>query len=75
MYYRSENEKYKDIIEEVEPNILIEDNCRSIGGKWQMCITYVKPEVKEKIKSIVVNEFAGIDELPLLLSELYNFRK
>lgn len=73
LYYRNRDEKYKDIIEEVVPRILIEDDCRSIGGKWQMCITYVKPEVKNKVKSIIVKEFQGIDTLPLSLSELLNY--
>lgn|GEM_PF-495000 len=49
LYYREKGQKYKDIVEFVVPDILIEDNCRSIGGKWQMCITYVKPEVKTKV--------------------------
>ncbi|MEG0367137.1 MAG: hypothetical protein RR585_09895 [Coprobacillus sp.] len=61
---RSEGEKYSDIIEEICPDILIEDDCRSIGGAWQMCITHVKPEIKDKILTIVVKEFKGIDELP-----------
>lgn len=64
LYYRGKNEKYKDIAEEVLPNVLIEDNCKSIGGKWQMTITYVRKEIKNKIKSIVVKEFEGIDQLP-----------
>ena len=67
---REGNEMYKDIVESVKPDILIEDDCRSIGGKWQMCITYVKPEIKRKIKSIVVKEFQGIDHLPKMAIDL-----
>jgi hypothetical protein len=63
LYYRGKKQKYKDIVESVLPNILIEDDCRSIGGKWQMCITYIKPEIKRNIKFIVVKEFKGIDDL------------
>ena len=70
LYYREEKEKYKDIIEFVVPDILIEDDCQSIGGKWQMCITYVNEEVKSKVNSIVLKEFEGIDNLPLLLSDI-----
>lgn len=70
LYYRDKRQKYKDIVEEIMPDILIEDDCRSIGGKWQMCITYVKPEIKVGIKSIVVNEFKGIDDLPDKLGEM-----
>lgn len=70
LYFRGRSQSYKNIIETVVPDIIIEDNCRSIGGRWQMAITYVAPEKKERIKSIVVKEFKGIDHLPDSLSEL-----
>ncbi len=73
LYYRDTRQKYKDIVEEIKPYILIEDNCKSIGGSWQMCITHVDPELKETIKSIVVREFKGIDHLPTNLSNLYDY--
>jgi len=62
--FRKDGESYKDIAEKVVPDILIEDDCESIGGEKEMTITYVEPEVKQKIKSIVVKEFQGIDHLP-----------
>lgn len=68
LYYRSKGEEYKDIIERIQPSVLIEDNCKSIGGAWQMCITKVAPEIKEKIVSIVVGEFKGIEDLPRNIS-------
>ena len=64
LFYRSGAEQYQDIAEQVIPEILIEDDCRSIGGSWQMTITNVKADVKSMIHSIVVREFAGIDHLP-----------
>ncbi|MDR3050301.1 MAG: hypothetical protein LBU67_01090 [Oscillospiraceae bacterium] len=70
LYYRAKGQKYKDIVEQAQPDVLIEDDCKSIGGRWQMCITYVNPESRMKIKSIVVNEFKGIDHLPQALSDL-----
>lgn len=69
LHYREANQKYKDIVELVNPDVLIEDDCKCIGGQWQMCITYVKPEIKRNIKSIVVKEFKGIDHLPELISD------
>ncbi|MBS3175889.1 hypothetical protein J4457_01490 [Candidatus Woesearchaeota archaeon] len=68
--FRTKGEKYKDIAERIMPDILIEDDCESIGGKKEMTITQVKPELKKKIKSIVVKEFGGIDHLPDKISEL-----
>ena len=64
IFYRKNGESHKDIAERVVPDVLIEDDCESIGGEKEMTITFVRPEIKQKIKSIVVKEFAGIDSLP-----------
>lgn len=74
LYYREKGQNYKDIVEMVVPDILIEDDCKSIGGKGQMCITHVKSDVKDRVKSVVVEEFKGIDHLPLSLRELLEFQ-
>lgn len=70
LYYREEKQKYKDIVQTVMPDFLVEDDCKSIGGSWQMCITYVEPSIKSRIKSIVIKEFKGIDHLPKQVSRL-----
>lgn len=70
VFYRQNGESYQDIVERIIPDILIEDNCESIGGEKEMTITFVKPEIRQKIKSIVVKEFSGIDHLPNNLSGL-----
>lgn len=67
---REPKESYKDIVEALRPNILIEDDCKSIGGAWQMCITRVNSEIKKSIVSIVVREFKGIDSLSTDAEEL-----
>lgn len=64
LYYREKAQKYKNVVEIVRPDVLIEDDCKSIGGSWQMCITDVDPQIKDTIKFIVVKEFKGIDHLP-----------
>lgn len=69
---REEKESYKSIVEALKPDILIEDDCKSIGGSWQMCITKISPDLKQNIKSIVVPEFKGIDNLPMDLHDLSN---
>ncbi len=61
--FRKNGESYKDIAEKVIPDILIEDDCESIGGKKEMTITFVKPEIKQRIKFIIVKEFQGINHL------------
>ena len=74
LYYREKDQKYSDVVKQVVPDVLIEDDCRSIGGKWQMCITYVKSEIKNKINSIVVKEFCGIDDLPQSIPDLLKYK-
>ena len=64
VFYRQSGESYKDIAEKIIPDVLIEDDCESIGVEKEMTITFVKPEIKQRIKSIVVKEFSGIDNLP-----------
>ncbi len=73
LFFRKGKEMYKDIAEKVMPDILIEDDCESIGGVDNMTITYVKSEIKEKIKSIIVKEFGGIDHLPDNINELASY--
>lgn len=60
---RDKRESYNEIVERIKPNILIEDDCKSIGGLKNCCITYVKKEIKRDIQSIIVPEFAGIDNV------------
>lgn len=54
IYWRQNGQSYADIAEKVIPNILIEDNCESIGGERGMTYPHIKPKLKEKIKSIKV---------------------
>lgn len=70
LLHRKEGQDYKDVAEELLPNILIEDDCESIGGTNEMTITHVNPDIKSRIKSVPVKEFGGIDHLPSNLVEL-----
>lgn len=71
--YRSGNLSYKDIAENIIPDILIEDDCESIGGKIEMVYPNLSGSVKAKIKAIVVKEFSGIDHLPDDINKLISF--
>ena len=72
IFYRRNREGYKDVIERIRPlpDVIVEDDCESIGGKVEMVYPNLKPELKNKIKSIVVKESGGIDYLPDEISEL-----
>lgn len=71
--HRQRGESYADIAEKIMPDILIEDDCESIGGEKEMTYTNIRPELKPKIKQIIVKEFEGIDHLPNNLGELKNY--
>jgi len=62
--FRRNGETYANVAERIMPDILIEDDCESIGGEAEMTYTHIKDELKPKIKSVVVKEFGGIDDLP-----------
>ena len=70
VFWRQDRQGYKDVAEQIMPDVLIEDDCESIGGEKEMTITFVDPEKKKKIKSIPVPEFGGIDHLPNDINEL-----
>jgi hypothetical protein len=62
LYCREEGEEYVDVVRRVHPDVLVEDDCKSIG--WQEVIT---PKLKPdwNIHSIVVPEFGGLAHLPV----------
>ena len=70
LFFRKTGEEYKDVAERVLPDIIVEDDCESVGGESEMTYPNIKQELKARIKSVVVKEFGGIDHLPDRLSEL-----
>ncbi len=70
VYSRLSGEHYGEVAERVMPDIIVEDNCRSIGGEAEMTYPKLRADLKTRIKSIVVEEWGGIDHLPDSLKEL-----
>lgn len=68
--FRQKGENYKDVAERLMPDILIEDDCESIGGTREMTYPNVGQEAKQKIHSVVVKEFEGIDLLSTDVNQL-----
>ena len=60
----------KDVAESIKPDILLEDDCESIGGQAEMVYPHIQPELQQGIASIVVKEFEGIDDLPGAITDL-----
>jgi len=49
IFFRKEGEKYKDVAERVIPDVLIEDDCESIGWENEMTYPHIRPELKARI--------------------------
>lgn len=64
LYFRHQGEDYKDVAQKLMPDVIVEDDCESIGGEIEMTHPHIRDDLKKKIKSIVIKEFAGIDHLP-----------
>ena len=73
LLYREKGKEYKDVAERLMPDILVEDDCESIGGEVEMTYPHIRRDLKQKIKSIVVKEFGGIDHLPDNLQKLNSY--
>lgn len=63
--YRQSRQDYATLIKEERPDILIEDDCKSIGGSEHMCYSQLDENLKKSLKHIVVEEFKGIDDVKL----------
>ena len=70
LYFRHQGEDYKDVAEKLMPDIIVEDDCESIGGEIEMTYPHIKTDLKERIKPIIVKELGGIDDLPDNLNHL-----
>ena len=68
--FRQGHVTYAQVAESHVPDILIEDDCESIGGSSQMTFPNMADSAKRTLRHIVVKEFGGIDHLPDQLEEL-----
>ncbi len=62
--FRRGEEGYADVAARVLPTVLGEDDCESLGGEPEMTYPNLPEPLKRKVRSVVVMEFAGIDQLP-----------
>jgi hypothetical protein len=72
--FRRAGEAYHDVAERALPDVLIEDDCESIGGAAEMVYPHMRPEMRSRITSIVVREFEGLDHLPERAVDLIDLR-
>ena len=75
LLFRREREEYKDVAERSMPDVIVEDDCESIGGEVEMTYPHIRPELKTGIISVVIREFGGIDHLPEMPFDLMNYKQ
>ena len=68
--FRLGAERYEDVAERIMPDVIVEDDCESIGGEKEMVYPNIKPSLKNRIRSVDVREFEGIDHLPESVEKL-----
>ncbi len=64
LLFRRGKEHYGEVAEKASPDIIVEDDCKSIGGEAEMTYPKLRRELQARVKSVVVQEWAGIDHLP-----------
>ncbi len=66
IYHRVPEQNYQNLVEQIQPlpDVLIEDDCESIGGETEMIYPQLSSEAKKKIRLVIIKEFEGIDHLP-----------
>ena len=50
----------KMLLRRVIPDILIKNDCESIGGIDEMTITHIRPEIKKKLNLFLLKSLAGL---------------
>jgi hypothetical protein len=73
--FRQPGESYQDVVRRVLPDVLIEDDCESIGGEREMISPFWDADLKATITAYVVKEFEGIDHLPDDLARLQTYQE
>ena len=61
---RRNGESYSDIAVGAKPDVIVEDDCESIGGAREMIYPNLPESAKQLIASVIVKEFEGVDGLP-----------
>jgi hypothetical protein len=64
LHHRGPDETYAQVVERLAPDVLIEDDCGSIGGEAEMATPHMSAAGRAHTACIVVPEFGGIDHLP-----------
>lgn len=62
--HRREGETYVDLLARARLDILVEDDCESIGGAALIIYPNLPAANQQQLRSVVVREFEGLSSLP-----------
>ena len=61
---RQQGEDYGPLVERLGLDVLVEDDCESIGGAAQTCAAQLSPAGRQSVRCVVLPEFSGLAGLP-----------
>jgi hypothetical protein len=64
LYYRSHGESYADVVRRWPADLLVEDDCESIGGRARTAASELRRSPGPSVPCVVVPEFGGLMHLP-----------
>ena len=70
LYYRAHGENYADVVRRWSADILIEDDCQSIGGRAHTTASQLARSSGRAVPCVVIPEFGGLKHLPDAPAEL-----
>jgi hypothetical protein len=70
VHARAAGESYGAAVERLHPDVVVEDDCESIGGESETIAAQLGSMGRRSITSVMLPEFAGLDQLPDDPSEL-----
>ena len=64
VFFRSQGETYADVVRRSAADVLVEDDCESIGGTGQTAASGLSGTTGRTVRHIIVPEFGGLAHLP-----------
>lgn len=64
LYYRAHGESYADVARRWQADVVVEDDCESIGGRARTTAAGLARSPGRRVPCVVVPEFGGLAHLP-----------
>jgi hypothetical protein len=64
VHARGDGEDYGAVAARLGLDVLVEDDCESIGGIGQTCAAQLDPDDRRRVQCVLLPEFGGLGDLP-----------